>query len=330
MDALQTYSMKFVGVAFAAMALAIGGHSQAQSTFPLRPMRLVTALPAGNDAYVRVLAARFAEQMGQPVVVDNRTGGSFVPPVQAVSSAAPDGYTLLLYSPVMQIAKQLQPSLPFDPIGDIAAIAKIYEGSGGLLLVRLDSPFKSMQDIIAGARAAPGKLSFGGQIGGFGHLNTASFLAIAGIQAFHVPYKAPGDDMPALLRGDIDFSFLATTLAMPQVLAGKFRVLGVSSGSRMRALPNAPTMVEVLKNDLLAQENWSGIAAPAKTPQELTMRLNAETQKALTDPTMRKVVQAGGNEPAAGGESPELFAAFVRREHEKWGEIVKISGAKAN
>jgi tripartite-type tricarboxylate transporter receptor subunit TctC len=326
---VKTHSMKFANVALAAMVLGISGHGMAQSSFPQRPMRLVTALPAGNDAYVRVLAARYSEQMGQPVVVENRTGGSFVPPTQAVASAAPDGHTLLLYSPVMQIAKRLQPSLPFEPVSEFAHVAKIYEGSGGMLLVRLESPFKSAQDIVAAAKAAPGKVSFGGQIGGFGHLNTASFLAIAGVQAFHVPYKAPGDDMPALLRGDIDFSILATTLAMPQVAAGKFRVLAVTTGNRMRVLPNAPTLVELYKNELLSQENWSGVAAPAKTPAEIVTRLHAETVKALGDPTMRKVVEAGGNEIAV-NERPEQYAAFVRREYDKWGEIVRISGAKAN
>lgn len=323
---MQLHSMKLASAVLAAVTLS--GQCLAQA-FPQRPMRLVTALPAGNDAYVRVLATKYTEQMGQPVVVDNRTGGSFVPPVQAVATAAPDGHTLLLYSPVMQIAKRLQPALPFDPVADVVPVAKIYEGSGGMLLVRPDSPFKSAQDIVAAAKAAPGKLSFGGQIGGFGHLNTASFLAIAGVQAFHVPYKAPGDEMPPLLRGDLDFSILATTLAMPQVAGGKFRVLAVTSGKRMRALPDAPTLVELFKNDLLAQENWSGVAAPAKTPGEIIARLHAETVKALTDPTMRKVIQAGGNEPAV-NEAPDQYAAFVRREYEKWGEIVKISGAKAN
>ena len=324
---MQIHSMKLVHVAI--VALALSGQCLAQSTFPQRPLRLVTALPAGNDAYVRVLATRYSEQMGQPVVVDNRTGGSFVPPVQAVSTSAPDGYTLLLYSPVMQIAKRLQPSLPFDPVAEFTPVAKVYEGSGGVLLVRPDSPFKSAQDIVNALKAAPNKLTFGGQIGGFGHLNTASFLAIAGVQAFHVPYKAPGDELPPLLRGDIDFSIVATTLAMPQVTAGKFRVLGVTSGKRMRVLPDAPTLVELFMSDLLAQENWSGVAVPVKTPTEIVARLHTETVKALTDPTMRKVIQAGGNEPAI-NEDPERYAAFVRREYEKWGEIVKLSGAKAD
>jgi tripartite-type tricarboxylate transporter receptor subunit TctC len=263
------------------------------------------------------------------VVVDNRTGGSFVPPVQAVSTAAPDGHTVLIFSPVMLIAKHLQPNLPFDPVAEFAAVAKIYEGSGGMLLVRPESPFKSMQDIIDAAKAAPGKLSYGGQIGGAGHLNAALFLAIAGVRAFHVPYKAPADELPALLRGDIDFSFLATTLAMPQVAGGKFRVLGVTTATRMRPLPNAPTLVETFMNDLLVQENWSGLTAPARTPAEIVGRLHAETQKALADPAMRKVVEAGGNEIAS-TERPEQFAAFIRRENDKWREIVKLSGAKAD
>ena len=322
-------SAKLVSAAVALFALSLSLPGHGQSGYPQKPIRLVTALPAGNDAYVRVLATRFAEQMGQPVVVDNRTGGSFVPPVQAVTSAAPDGYTLLLYSPVMQIAKAVQPALPFDPITELTPVAKIYEGSGGIMLVRLDSPFKSMQDIITAARAAPGKVSYGGQIGGFGQLNSASFLAIAGVQAFHVPYKAPGDDLAALLRGDIDFSIVATTLAMPQVAAGKFRVFAVTTANRMRVLPNVPTLVELLKNELLVQENWSGLATPVNTASEIVNRLHAETLKALGDPTMRKVIEAGGNDPAVSAP-PEQYAAFVRREFEKWREVVRISGAKAN
>jgi tripartite-type tricarboxylate transporter receptor subunit TctC len=321
--------MKFALTTLAAFTLVLPGVSQSQSGFPQRAIRLVTALPPGNDAYVRVLAARYSEQMGQSVVVDNRTGGSFVPPSQAVASSAPDGHTLLLFSPVMQIAKRLQPALPFDPIAEFTHVAKIYEGSGGMMLVRPDSPFQSAQDVVAAAKAAPGKVSYGGQIGGFGHLNTSSFLAIAGVQAFLVPYKAPGDDMAALLRGDIQFSIIATTLAMPQVAAGKFRVLAVTTGKRMRVLPSAPTLVELFKNELLAQENWSGVAAPVKTPAEVINRLHAETVKAIADPSMRKVVEAGGNDIAV-SERQEIYAAFVRREYEKWGEIVRITGMKAD
>jgi tripartite-type tricarboxylate transporter receptor subunit TctC len=312
-----------------AIALFASQATMAQSPFPQKPIRLVTALPAGNDAYVRILAARYTDQMGQPVIVENRTGGSFVPPVQAVSTAAPDGHSLLVFSLVMIIAKQLQPTLPFDPVADVAPVAKIYESGGGMLLVRPDSAFRTVHDLVAKAKAEPGKVTFGGQIGGFGHLNAASFLAVTGTRGFHVPYKAPGDDMPALLRGDIDFSFLATTLAMPQVMAGKFRVLAVTSANRMRALPDAPTLVETFKNDLLVQENWTGISAPAKTPGEIIARLHAETVKALADPGLRKVILAGGNEPAT-GQSPEEFGAFIRRENDKWREIVKISGAKAD
>ena len=321
------HSLNLVSLALAACAWTAA--AQSPPAFPTKPMRMVTALPAGNDAYVRLLAARFADQMGQPVVVENRTGGSFVPPVQAVSGAAPDGHTMLVFSLVMIIAKQLQPSLPFDPVADLAPAARIYDSGGGMLLVRPDSPVRNMQDLIAKLKAEPGRVTYGGQIGGFGQLNASAFLAITGTQASHVPYKAPGDDMPALLRGDIDFSFLATTLAMPQVAAGKFRVLGVTSAKRMRSLPDAPTLLETYKNDLLVQENWTGLSAPAKTPAEIVARLTAETAKALTDPQLRKVIEAGGNEPAA-ADRPEAFGTFIRRENDKWREIVKLSGAKAD
>ena len=303
------------------------GNNFAAEPYPVKPLHFITVLPAGPDAYIRVLAARFGEQMGQGAVVDNRPGGSGVPAVQAVLGARPDGYSLLIYSVVLLISKSLQPSLPFDPIADFAPFAKVYGGGASVLVVRPDSPFRNVQDLIAQAKATPGKLTHGGPIGLLGHLNAASFLAIAGVKGFHVPFKSTGDDMPAILRGDIDFTFLATTVALPQVVAGKFRALAVTSADRIRALPEVPTMRELLNHELLVQDNWTGLAVHAKTPEEIVRRLNAETVKALLDPGVRKAIESGGNEPAA-DESPEQFVAFSRRELDKRKEIVKLTGVK--
>jgi tripartite-type tricarboxylate transporter receptor subunit TctC len=299
----------------------------AAEPYPARPVRFVTVLPPGPDAYVRVVAARLGDQLAYPVIVENRPGGSGVPAAQAVMNAAPDGHTILLYSVVMLIAKSVQPHLAFDPVADFAATARLYGGGASVIVVRPDSPYKKLDDMLAYGRSNPGKLTHGGAFGLSAHLAAASLLALAGVRGFHIPYKATGDDLPALLRGDIDFTVLATTFGLPQVLSGKFRALAVTSGTRMRALPDVPTTRELLKQDLLVQDNWAGLAMHARTPVEHVRRINAESAKALRDPGVRKAIEAGGNEIYP-DESPEQFAGYVRKEFDKWREIVKVAGIK--
>lgn len=313
-------------LAGAMMALATGVLHAAEP-YPARAMHMITVLPAGPDAYIRVLAARMGEQMRFPMIVDNRPGGSGVPAAQALMNAGPDGHSMIVYSVVMLVAKSVQPSLAFDPVADFAATARLYGGGASVLVVRPDAPYKTLEEMLAYGRANPGKLTHGGAYGLSGHLAAASLLALAGVRGFHVPYKATGDDLPAVLRGDIDFTVLATTFGLPQVQSGKFRALAVTSGKRMRVLPDVPTTREVLKQDLLVQDNWSGIAMHARTPVEFIRRINAETAKALQDPGVRKAIEAGGNEIYP-DESAEVFGAYVKAEFDKWKEIVRISGVK--
>ena len=316
-----------IAIAVLAAAIAIPCAAVAAEAFPTRPVHLVTALPAGADAYVRVLADRLTVQLGQSVVVDNRPGGAWAPAALAVSGSRPDGHTLLVYSVVILISKNVQPKLPYDPIADFAPIAKIYGDGASVLYVSPTSRFKNVQDLIAQAKANPGKVAHGGGFGTSSHLQAASFLSIAGARGFHVPFRGPGDDLPALLRGDIDFSFTVTTVVLPQVLSGKLRALAVTSGARVKALPDVPTLREVLNNDLLIQENWTGFGAPAKTPGEVIARWHAETIKVIADPAVLKIIETGGNQPAA-AESPEQFGKFIQREFDKWREVVKLSGMK--
>jgi tripartite-type tricarboxylate transporter receptor subunit TctC len=273
------------------------------------------------------LCDRFTQQMNQGCVVENRPGGAWAPAARAVTGSNHDGHTLLAYSVVILISKNVQPSLPYDPITDFAPVAKIYGDGASVLYVSPTARFRDVRDLIAQARANPGKVTHGGSFGTSSHLQAASFLALAGAQGFHVPFRGPGDDLPAMLRGDIDFSFTVTTVALPQIANGKMRALAVTSASRVKALPEVPTLREVLNNDLLIQENWTGLAAPNKTPREVIARLHAETGKAITHPAMLKVIESGGNAPAA-GESPEQFGQFIKREFDKWREVVKLSGMK--
>lgn len=313
---------------FGAIALlALSGAAAAAEAFPSKPMHLVTALPAGVDAYVRVLANTLSSQLGQSVVVDNRPGGAWAPAARAVSGSAPDGHTLLVYSVVILISKNVQPKLAYDPIADFAPVAKIYGDGASVLFVSPSAKFGNVQDLIAQAKANPGKITHGGSFGTSSHLQAASFLAIAGAKGYHVPFRGPGDDLPALYRGDIDFGFTVTTVMLPLIASGKVRALAVTSGRRVKALPDVPTLREVLNNDLLIQENWTGFAAPAKTPREVVLRLHAETQKAIADPAMLKVIESGGNLPA-GNDSPEQFGQFIQREFDKWREVVRLSGMK--
>lgn len=313
----------------AAIAWASVSVGMAAEPYPAKPVRMISLLPPGPDAFIRVIATRLAEQIGQPVVVENRVGGSGVPAAQAVMNAPADGHTLLFYTVVLIISKSIQPNLVFDPVADFAPVAKIYGGGASLLLVRPDALFKSAQELIDRARATPGKITHGGVFGLSGHLNAASFLALAGAKGFHVPFKATGDDLPAILRGDIDFTFQASTVAMPQVLGGKFRVLAATSAERMRVFPEVPTLKEILKSDLMVQDNWSGFAMHAKTPSTIISRLNAETRRLLQDAAVRKVLETAGNE-VSGEETPEQFGQFMRREFDKWREIVKLTGVKVD
>jgi tripartite-type tricarboxylate transporter receptor subunit TctC len=320
----------FSWTAALATALLSAAAIAAEPSFPFKPLRLITVLPVGADIYVRALGTKFSEIFGQPVITENRPGASGVLAVQSVLSAPADGHVLLIHSPAFFISKSTQPSLAFDPMADFAAVAQIYGGGLSFLVVRGDSPITSIEALIARARTAPGKISYGSTGAGLtAHLSAESFLQIAQIQALHIPYKSTADYMQALVRGDTDFSVALGTSAMPLIRSGRLRALGVTSAARSRDLPDVPTLRELLKSELLVQEFWAGLAAPAKTPPEAVRVLHAATVKALGDPAVRKSIESTGNVPAT-GESPEEFAAYMRRENDKWREIVKRTGLRAD
>ena len=315
-------------VSYSLLGLASMPTATAQSPYPVKTVRLITAVPVGADIYVRTLGTRLGELLGQSVVVENKIGGAQSLAVQFVANAPPDGHTLLIQSVAALISKIVNPKREFDPVGDFAAVAKIYGNGASALVVRGDSAVRNIEDLVSQAKASPGKLSYGAtERGSLSHLATELFIFATNIQVFHVPFKTPNDYLQAMLRGDVDFAIAATTQSMSQLKAGKMRALGVTSAARIRDLPDIPALRERLKNDLLIQENWAGLAVPLKTPVEIVRRLNAETIKALTDLGVRKTIEAAGNDPAA-AETPEQYAAFVRRENDKWREIVKVTGVK--
>lgn len=310
------------------IALVLPGQLNAQTAFPSKPIRLITAIPPGFDGYIRVLGTNLAAQLGRPVVVENKVGGNFTIATQAVATAAPDGHTLIIQSVLALVSKNVLPGLQFEPVTDFAAVARIYDRGASVLMVRTELPARNVEELITMVKGSPGKLSYGSTgSGSLSHLVAEIFMVLIQGKTLHVPFKSAGDLLQGFMRGDIDFMISVTTTALPQIRTGKVRALAVTTAARIKDLPDVPTLSDVVKSDLLTLENWSGLAAPAKTPAEIVRRLNTETFKALADPVLRKVIEATGNEVAA-PEAAEQYAVFVRSENDKWREIVRLSGIK--
>jgi tripartite-type tricarboxylate transporter receptor subunit TctC len=311
---------------FASLLLLIGSAcAQSSSVFLIVPY----AAGGGPDVQARQFGAKLAPVLGVPVVVENKVGAAGVLAAQYVKQAKPDGNTLLLGASTHLILKHLQPDLNFDPIADFIPVINVAT-SPTVLVVRADHPAKSARDLLALLKANPGKMNYSsGGIGTAAHLAGAAFLAVNGLRASHIPLKGSVEIAASLLRGDTDFAFPITGTGVPQVKGGKLRALGVTSAARLGELPDVPTLVELFKDELLVQESWYGLWAPAKTPPEAIKRLYAAGLKTLADPELQKQFIAAGA-AAAPSASPEAYAAFVKAENAKWAQIVKLSAAKAD
>ncbi|MCC6474408.1 MAG: tripartite tricarboxylate transporter substrate binding protein [Burkholderiales bacterium] len=327
---LPSVSRAALAAILAASSAAFAGAALAQKAYPSAILRLVIpfAPGAGPDAYLRPFALKLSEQLGQPVVVENRVAGAGVLYLIQVARAAPDGHTLTVMTNANLIQKKLQPTLGFDPIGEFAQVSKLLTGAP-VRVVASNWPAHTLADLLAVARASPGKLNYGsGGIGTPSHLAGATLQSLTGIDTVHIPFKNPSDVVPNLLRGDLHFAFQIASFAIPMVRGGKLRALGVASRAPMRDLPEVAVLGAVLGNDLMAQDNWVSLAVPAAVAPALVRRLHRETLTALAHPPLVKQIQAGGN-TVAPSASPEEQTAYIKDEFEKWGQIVKLSGAKA-
>jgi len=318
------------GVIFGIALAACGGAAQAQPAFPSKPLLFISpfAPGPGPDIYIRPLTARLAEQLGQTVVLDNKVGFGGSLAAQQVVRSAPDGYTMTLVTNSNIIQRFIQRDVGYDPLSDFSHVTQLTLG-GSLLVVPTDSALKSVGDLVALAKASPGKLNYGsGGAGTPSHMAMATLAAVAGLEMVHIPYKNSAEVVPALLRGDLQASFQVQTFAMPFVRSGKLRVMAVTTGKRLPAFPDVPTMQEMTKSDLLIQATWAGISVAAKTPAPLVRRLHAEIVKAMGDATVQKGIAAGGS-AATPSESPEAYTAYFRQEYDKLREVVRLSGVKA-
>lgn len=304
---------------------------QAAEVFPVRPVRIIVPYAAGGgpDVLVRQIGPRLGEALGQPIVLENKVGAAGVLAAQYVAQAAPDGYTLLMGSNTHLIQKIMQPDLKFDPLAEFIPVSNM-AASPTVMVVRADGPYRTVADVLAAGKANPGKMNYGsGGIGTSAHLAGATFVALGGLKATHIPLKGSVEITASLLRGDTDFAFPVAGTGVPQVKGGRLRALAVTGSGRLKELPDVPTLNEAMRNELTVQESWFGFWAPAKTPADVVARLHAAASKVLSDPAVRTQFEASGNTPAP-SESPQAFAAFVRGENRKWAEIVKLTGVSAN
>ena len=320
-----------MGRSFILLVCAIAcAQVHAQERYPSKPLRIVVPFAPGGstDIFARLLAERLGASLGQPMVVENRAGASGNIGAEAVAKAAPDGYTILMATTgVMAINNALFKSMGYDAAKDLDPV--VYAASiTNVLIVASDSPLKSVAEIIAAAKQAPGKLTFASAgAGASTHMSAELFKTMAGLDLLHVPYKGSGPAMPDLISGRVSMMFENMPGAVSYIKSGKLRALAVTGLKRTSALPEVPTVAE---SGVAGYESlsWSGLAVPAGTPRDVIARLNREVNAILATPEMRQKFADQGAEPVGG--PPEAFAEHVKREREKWGGVIRAANIVVN
>ena len=315
-------------IALAAL-FAITSVAQAQqASYPSKTIRLVVPLVAGGptDILARLIAYPLGEKLGQQVVVDNRAGAGGNIGAEMVAKSAPDGYTLFMgTSGPISINISLYPKIGYDPLRDFAPII-LAASAPFVVVVHPSIPANNIKQLIALAKAKPGQLNYGQVPGAAAHLASELFKSMTAIDMVFVPYKGAAPANNDLVAGQIQLSFASTPGAMPLVKAGRMKALAISSAKRIAKLPDLPTLAESGVAGYEASV-WYGIVAPAKTPPEIIARLYKESAVILQDRASREKMDA--NDFEASTLNPEQFGAFIRREIEKWGKVVKATGARA-
>ncbi|WP_426955875.1 tripartite tricarboxylate transporter substrate binding protein [Muricoccus radiodurans] len=294
--------------------------ARGQGTYPDRPIRLLIGSSAGGggDTVARLVAPSLSARLGQPIVAENRPGAAGNIAAEALARAPADGYTLLLIFTGHVINPALFRRLPFDTARDFAAVAPLANNQT-ILLVRADSPYRTLGDLIAAAKAAPGRLNTGYLQGTTQHLANEMFLRAAGIQAEGVPYRGNGPAMTDLLGGTLDYMFY-TLSALPQIEAGRLRALGITELRRSSLLPEVPTFDEDGLPGFTAT-GFYGLVAPAGTPSAILARLNEATAAALREEEVRRRLVELGAEPLFA--SPAEFGRFLEGEIPRWAAVIR-------
>jgi tripartite-type tricarboxylate transporter receptor subunit TctC len=299
--------------------------AQAQDKYPNPAKTIMWICPyaaGGNaDSRSRQVAKAMGTLLGQPIIIDNKAGAGGNIGTEAIARGKPDGYTLGMgnFAP-LAVNQALFKKLNFDPLNDLVPICLIERGPL-ILMVRNDSPYKTVKDLVAAAKASPGKLSYGsGGIGGSHHLSGALFEHSAGIDMIHAPYKSGSAAATDLMGGQVHMMFEQMYAAMPSIQGGRMRALAITSKKRSPLLPNLPTMAEQGFPEVEVL-NWQGLIGPKGMSPELVKQLNAVCNQALQTAEVKEKILSQGNE--LGGGTPEQFAALIKAEAPRWAKVVR-------
>ena len=311
-------------LAVALLALTAGVPSAFSQTYPTKPVRLILPFPPGgpSDILGRAISQKLTEQMGQQVIVDNRAGAGGNLGLELTAKAPPDGYTIVLSSPLIALSPSLYSKLNYEQkdLTPIALAAQIQN----VVLVHPSVPAKNLKELAQIARASPGKLNYGsGGVGTTTHLAPELFMSMTKTKMVHVPYKGSGLALIGLVSGQVDVLVMAVPAAEAQVKAGKARALAIVSDKRATPLPNVPTAKESGFDNFVV-DIWYGILGPAGLPSAIVARLNSEINKALATADMKERLLAAGIQPLGG--TPEQFATFIRNETQRFAKVIKEAG----
>ena len=326
---MQTIRQVGLSVA-AAMLLIVSPAGQAAQTaaFPVKPIRIIIAQTTGTsvDTLARVLAMRMGEELGQQIVADNRGGAGGIIGAEIAARAAPDGYTLLVSSTGMQvITPQIFSKLNYDPIGDFAPLS-LFAVTQNVLVVNPTLPLASVKDLLAYAKANPGKLNMANAGAGFqSHLAGVLFTHMAGIDARHVPYKG-GASLIAVMGNESQFTIAPSPSVMGHIRSGRLRALASGGEKRSPLTPELPTIAESGVPGYLST-GWAGLMAPKAVPRPIYDRIYATLTKVLQDPATREQMERQGGDPTV--STPEAFLRFIREEYARFGTAIKLAGLKA-
>ncbi len=309
------------------LALAVGSLPAGAQSYPSKPVRIVVPFPAGGgvDLTARTVGQKLTDYLGQQVVIDNRAGAAGTIGAEHVAKSVPDGYTLLVAGPgSVAVAPLLFPRLGYNPLKDLAPITMLVT-MPYIIVAHPSVPAKNARELIALAKAHPGKLNMASGGAGTGqHLAGELFNVLAGINMIHIPYKGTAPAIADIMGGHADLTFSDPSV-LPQLQAGRLKVLGVSGNKRYPPLPDVPTVSEsgLPGFDVV---NWYPFMAPAGTPKELIARLNTEAVKALNSPDVRDKLMAQGLIPTP--MSPDELGHFIREDYERWAKVIKAANVK--
>jgi tripartite-type tricarboxylate transporter receptor subunit TctC len=318
--------LKILPLILSALACAAPS-AHAQEPYPAKPVRIIVAYPAGgaNDIVARTIGQELTQELGQPIVIENKSGAAGTIGADAAAKSAPDGYTLFMAAGAHTLAPSLHKTLPYDIVRDFQPVSLAALGTY-LLVVHPSVPAKSVKELIELARSKPGSLNFASSgAGAPPHLAGVMFQKLAGVSLNHIPYRGDTPAITDLLAGQVQLAFLSIQPLTPLVKAGKLRALAITSGKRSAAMPELPTVAE---SGLAGYDigTWWGLLAPAKTPRPIVERLAAAMGKATAVPSVKERFAAGGI--AAQGNSPDEFAAMIKSEVARYRELAASAGVK--